>query len=116
MRDMDNTDKMERGYEEVCTGCGETVCLSKEEHDQWDHGSTSSCAGSANKCLTFRTNCVRLFQVMREIDIKIQKLEKEIMFGKWLAFDPIKDHQLKVRKFNIEKRKLLDAEAQKNKK
>ena len=42
--------------------------------------------------------------------------EKEIMFGKWLAFDPIKDHQLKVRKFNIEKRKLLDAEAQKNKK
>ena len=51
---------------------------------------------------------------MREIDIRIQKLEKEIMFGKWLAFDPIKDHQLKVRKFNIEKRKLLDAEAKKN--
>ena len=76
----------------------------------------TSCVGSANKCLTFRTNCVRLFEVMREIDIKIQKLEKEIMFGKWLAFDPIKDHQLKVRKFNIEKRKLLDAEAQKNKK
>tara|TARA_B100000530_G_C15683095_1_gene378978 strand:+ start:395 stop:592 length:198 start_codon:yes stop_codon:yes gene_type:complete len=38
MRDMDNTDKIEQGYEEVCTGCGETVCLSKEEHDQWDHG------------------------------------------------------------------------------
>ena len=61
-------------------------------------------------------SCDILFSVMREIDIKIQKLEKEIMFGKWLAFDPIKDHQLKVRKFNIEKRKLLDAEAQKNKK
>ncbi len=51
---------------------------------------------------------------MREIDLKIMELEKEIMFGKWLAFDPIKDHQLKVRKFNIEKRKLLDAEAKKN--
>ena len=38
MRDMNNTDKIEQGYEEVCTGCGETVCLSKEEHDQWDHG------------------------------------------------------------------------------
>jgi hypothetical protein len=34
MKDMNNTDKMEQGYEEVCTGCGETVCLSKEEHDQ----------------------------------------------------------------------------------
>lgn len=38
MRDIDNTDRIERGYEEVCTGCGETVCLSKEEHDEWDHG------------------------------------------------------------------------------
>jgi len=38
MRDTDNTDKMEQGYEEVCTGCGETVCLTKEEHGQWDHG------------------------------------------------------------------------------
>ena len=38
MRDTNNTDKIEQGYEEVCTGCGETVCLSKEEHDQWDHG------------------------------------------------------------------------------
>tara|TARA_B100001173_G_C15822053_1_gene476657 strand:- start:357 stop:503 length:147 start_codon:yes stop_codon:yes gene_type:complete len=38
MRDMNNTDKIEQGYEEVCTGCGETVCLSKEEHDEWDHG------------------------------------------------------------------------------
>ncbi len=53
---------------------------------------------------------------MREIDAKIQKLEKEILFGPWMAFDPIKDHKLKVHKFNIEKRKLLDAEAQKNKK
>ena len=24
------------------------------------------CVGSANKCLTFRANCVRLFEVMRE--------------------------------------------------
>ena len=27
-----------RGYEEICTGCGEVICLSQEEHDQWDHG------------------------------------------------------------------------------
>jgi len=51
---------------------------------------------------------------MREIERKIMELEKQIMFGKWLAFDPIKDHRLKVQKFNIEKRKLLDAEAKKN--
>ena len=48
-----------------------------------------------------------IVSVMRELDKKIQKLEKEIMFGKWLAFDPIKDHRLKVRKFNIEKTKLI---------
>ena len=48
-----------------------------------------------------------IVSVMRELDKKIQKLEKEIMFGKWLAFDPIKDHRLKVRKFNIEKIKLI---------
>lgn len=48
-----------------------------------------------------------IVSVMRELDKKIQKLEKEIMFGKWLAFDPIKDHPLKVRKFNIEKTKLI---------
>ena len=31
-------EKFGRGYEEICTGCGEVVCLSQEEHDQWDHG------------------------------------------------------------------------------
>ena len=31
-------DSEKEGYEEVCTGCGETVCLTKEEHGQWDHG------------------------------------------------------------------------------
>ena len=30
------------------------------------------CVGSANKCLTFRANCVRLFEVMR--DMKTYKL------------------------------------------
>ena len=32
----------------------------------------TSCVGSANKCLTFRANCVRLFEVMR--DMKTYKL------------------------------------------
>ena len=40
MREMTtkNEEVLERGYEEICTGCGELVCLSQEEHDQWDHG------------------------------------------------------------------------------
>ena len=48
-----------------------------------------------------------IVSVMRELDKKIEKLEKEIIFGKWLALDPVKDHRLKVRKFEIEKTKLI---------
>ena len=54
---------------------------------------------------------------MRETDIekKIHKLNVDIVLnGPITCLDPIKDHRLKVAKFNIAKRELLKKESQKS--
>ncbi len=54
---------------------------------------------------------------MRETDIekKIHQLNVDIVLnGRMRSLDPIKDHRLKVAKFNIAKRELLKKESQKS--
>ena len=49
------------------------------------------------------------FLQMREIDQKIQKLEAKIMLDpKMYSLDPIRNHRIKVRLFNIARGELLD--------
>lgn len=58
----------------------------------------------------FRRFCYAFFQ-MRETDIekKIQKLEAKIMLDpKMYSLDPIRNHRIKVRLFNIARGELLD--------
>ncbi len=58
-----------------------------------------------------------LFFVMREMTLeeKIHKLNVDIVLnGRMTCLDPIKDHRLKVAKFNIAKRELLAKESQKS--
>ena len=61
--------------------------------------------------LVFFCGCVILFPVMRdmtEIEKKIQKLEASIMLDpKIHNLDPIKNHRIKVRLFNIAREELL---------
>lgn len=46
---------------------------------------------------------------MREIDQKIKKLEAKIMLDpKMYSLDPIRNHRIKVRLFNIARGELLD--------
>ena len=46
---------------------------------------------------------------MREIDQKIQKLEAKIMLDpKMYSLDPIRNHRIKVRLFNIARGELLE--------
>ena len=56
----------------------------------------------------FRRFCYA-FSQMREIDQKIQKLEAKIMLDpKMNSLDPIRNHRIKVRLFNIARGELLD--------
>ena len=49
------------------------------------------------------------FLQMREIDQKIKKLEAKIMLDpKMHSLDPIRNHRIKVRLFNIARGELLD--------
>ncbi len=49
------------------------------------------------------------FLQMREIDQKIQKLEAKIMLDpKMHSLDPIRNHRIKVRLFNIARGELLE--------
>ena len=62
--------------------------------------------------LAFFCGCVILFPVMRdmtEIEKKIQKLEAKIILDpKMYSLDPIRNHRIKVRLFNIARGELLD--------
>jgi len=46
---------------------------------------------------------------MNEINAKIKKLEKEVMYGKRLAADPAQDFSLKIRKFTLKRDELIES-------
>jgi len=68
--------------------------------------------------LTFDLKSDLINEVMRDmtdIEKKIHKLNVDIVLnGPITCLDPIKDHRLKVAKFNIAKRELLAKEFQKS--
>ena len=68
--------------------------------------------------MTFDLKSDLINEVMRDmtdIEKKIHKLNVDIVLnGPITCLDPIKDHRLKVAKFNIAKRELLAKEFQKS--
>ena len=68
--------------------------------------------------MTFDLKSDLINEVMRDmtdIEKKIHKLNVDIVLnGPITCLDPIKDHRLKVAKFNIAKRELLAKESQKS--
>ena len=62
---------------------------------------TGSNATSANECLTFKVNCVKLFQVMRDKSMKEKTVKvkgpwvdgvqtvKEISLEEWTSYTPL---------------------------